>query len=159
MTKEQIKDFTLRTTQANRSGLVVIKFEILFAYLDDVCTAFQEDERDAFKNGVRHADAVLRSFQETLDFKYEISAGLYALYDFHRRQLAKVLIKHSLEPLEESRRMLQPLYKAFQKAAEEDDSPVLMQNTQQVYAGFTYGRNKLNESYDIESTVSRGFLA
>ncbi len=158
MTNEQKQDFTLRITQANRSGLVLIKFEILFVYFDDIHEAFQEDNREKLKAAIRHADAVLKSFQETLDFKYELSAQLYALYDFHRRQLAKIMIKRSLAPLEETRKMLRQTYEAFQKAASQDTSPVLMQNAQQVYAGYTYGKNKLNECYDLKSSISRGFL-
>ncbi len=157
MTNEQKQDFTLRITQANRSGLVLIKFEILFTYFDDISKAFQNHEWEKFKSSVRHADAVLKSFQEALDFKYELSKQLYALYDFHRRQLAKVLMKRSLKELEESRGMLQQMYEVFTKVAREDNSGPLMQNVQQVYAGYTYGKNKLNESYNVES--SRGFLA
>lgn len=158
MTNEQKQDFTLRISQANRSGLVLIKFEILFAYFDDICSAFEKDDREEVKTAVRHADAVLKSFQETLDFKYELAAQLYALYDFHRRQLAQIMIRRSLTPLEESRKMLEQTYEAFKKPASQDKSPVLMQNAQQVYAGYTYGKNKLNESYDFESSASRGFL-
>lgn len=157
MTNERRQEFTRRITQANRSGLVLIKFEMLFEYFDDICRAFQEDDKQEFTNGVHHADAVLKSFQETLDFKYEMSAQLFSLYDFHRRQLAKVLMKNSLEELEQSRKMLQQTYEAFKEAAKQDMSKPLMQNAQQVYAGYTYGKNDLNESYDIGS--SRGFLA
>ena len=149
MTKTQIQEFTRRITQANRSGLTLIKFEILFAYFDDISKAMTD--------GVHHADAVLKSFQETLDFKYEIAAQLYALYDFHRRQLSKVLIKNSSEGLEQSREMLLKTYQAFQEAAKQDTSGPLMRNAQQVYAGYTYGKHDLNESYGLHS--SRGFLA
>ena len=96
MTKEQKQDFTRRITQANRSGLVLIKFEMLFVYMDDMETAFHADDQQLLTNNVRYADAILKSFQETLDFKYEIAGQLYALYDFHRRQLARVLMRHSL---------------------------------------------------------------
>lgn len=157
MTKEQKQDFTRRITQANRSGLVLIKFEMLFVYLDDVCTAFQKDDQQSMTNGIHYADAILKSFQETLDFSYEIAGRLYALYDFHRRQLAKALMRHSLKELEQSRKMLQQLYEAFAESAKQDTSGPLMQNAQQVYAGYTYGKNDLNESYDIQA--SRGFLA
>ena len=157
MTSEKKQEYTRRITQANRSGLVLIKFEMLFDYFDDICRAFHENNQQAAANGVHYADAVLKSFQETLDFSYEISPRLYALYDFHRRQLAKVLMRHSLEELEQSRNMLQQTYEAFKKAAKQDKSGPLMKNAQQVYAGFTYGKNDLNESYDIGS--SRGFLA
>lgn len=157
MTNERKQEFTRKIAQANRSGLVLVKFEMLFAYFDDICEAFQDNDTQRMKIAVRQADAVLKSFQETLDFNYEISPRLYALYDFHRRQLAKVLMRHSLEELEQSRNMLQQTYKSFQEAAKQDASKPLMQNTQQVYAGYTYGKNDLNESYDMGT--SRGFLA
>lgn len=157
MTKERKQEFTRRITQANRSGLVLIKFEMLFDYFDDICRAFAEKNEQEVKNGVRHADAVLKSFQETLDFQYGMSAQLFSLYDFHRRQLAKVFIRNSLEDLEQSRNMLQKTYEAFREAAKQDKSGPLMRNAQQVYAGYTYGRHDLNESYDTGS--SRGFLA
>lgn len=157
MTKEQIQNFTRKITQANRSGLVLIKFEILFVYFDDIVKAFTQNNRETMKDAVRHADAVLKSFQDTLDFKYEIAPQLYALYDFHRRQLAKVLIRHSLTELEQSRQLLQQIYSSFQEAAKQDPSGPLMQNTQQVYAGYTYGRNDVNESCQLDT--SRGFFA
>lgn len=152
-----MQEYTRRITQANRSGLVLIKFEMFFTYLDDACAAFREEDNENFKASVRHADAVLRSFQETLDFSYKVSEPLYALYDFHRRQLAKAMLRHSLEEIESSREMLRAMYEAFCGVAKQDTSGPLMQNAQQVYAGYTYGKNDLNESYDIES--SRGFLA
>lgn len=156
MTGEQIQDFTRKVAQANRSGLVVIKFEMLFAYFDDIESAFGKD-KEALKHAVRNADAVLKSFQSTLDFKYELSGQLYALYDFHRRQLAKVLMRNSLEDLHQSRKLLEPLYEAFKEAAKQDTSAPLMQNAQQVYAGYTYGRHDVNENCHVDS--SRGFFA
>lgn len=156
MTKEQMQDFTRRVTQANRSGLLLIKFEMLFAYFDDIESAFGND-KEVLKHAVRNADAVLKSFENTLDFKYEISAQLYALYDFHRRQLAKVLMRNSLEDLSRSREMLESLYDSFKEAAKQDTSAPLMQNAQQVYAGYTYGKHDVNENCQIDS--SRGFFA
>lgn len=157
MTKAQKQEFTRRISQANRSGLVLIKFEMLFAYFDDIQAAFEQGSQEGLVDGVRHADAVLKSFQGTLDFSYPVAPQLYSLYDFHRRQLAKVLMKHSLDELGPCREMLFQTYTAFQKAAQQDTSKPLMQNVQQVYAGYTYGKKDLNESYDIGS--SRGFLA
>ena len=77
MTNERIQEFTRRITQANRSGLTLIKFEILFAYFDDICKAFEEHDREGISKAVHLADEVLKSFQETLDFSYEISPRLY----------------------------------------------------------------------------------
>ena len=62
MTSEQKRDFTRRVTNANRSGLMLIKFEILFVYMEDACAAFAADDSEGFKAAVRSADNVLKSF-------------------------------------------------------------------------------------------------
>ena len=158
MTSEQKRDFTRRVANANRSGLMLIKFEILFVYMEDACAAFAADDSEGFKAAVRSADNVLKSFEETLDFTYEMSGRLYALYDFHRRQLAKALMRHSTEEIEESRRLLKQMYETFSEVAKQDQSAPLMRHAQQVYAGMTYGKGDLNENIDI-TEPSRGFLA
>ena len=66
-------------------------------------------------------------------------------------------MRHSLDELHHSRKMLQSTYEGFKQAAKQDQSKPLMQNAQQVYAGYTYGKNDINESYEIGA--SRGFLA
>ncbi|OYO98714.1 flagellar protein FliS, partial [Lachnotalea glycerini] len=45
---------------------------------------------------------------------------------------------------------------AFTEVAKKDDSPVLMGNTQQVYAGLTYGKGSLTESFSNQGS-NRGF--
>ena len=50
MEKEQILDFTRRISQSNRSGLTVINYEIIFAYLDDAKKAYQEEKWEEFQN-------------------------------------------------------------------------------------------------------------
>ena len=44
------------------------------------------------------------------------------------------------------------------EVAKQDTSEPLMHNTQQVYAGMTYGKEQLNENFQ-ESDTSRGFFA
>lgn len=156
MTNEKKQEFTRRITQANRSELVLIKFEILFTYLDDARKGHTEGDYNGFKQAVHYADDVLRSFEQTLNFEYELSGSLYSIYDFHRRQLSKAILHNSTEELVQSREMLEQIYTAFQTVAKTDHSKPLMQNVQQVYAGYTYGKDDLNESYDTDS--SRGFL-
>ena len=150
MTDEQKKDFTRRITQANRGELVVIKYEILFAYFQDARTAHEAGNHEQFKQAVRQASVVLKDFEDTLDFKYEISSQLYAIYDYHCRQLSKAILHKSVVEIDQAEEMLRQLYEAFKEAAKTDSSAPLMQNTQQVYAGYTYGKNNLNETYDTQ---------
>ena len=52
---------------------------------------------------------------------------------------------------------MKKLYDGFVHAAGQDHSEPLMKNTQQVYAGYTYGRDNLVETCQ-DSDSSRGFL-
>jgi len=51
------------------------------------------------------------------------------------------------------------LYDAFSQIAKEDTSEPIMKNTETVYAGYTYGKNSLNEAAFDGTQSSRGFLA
>ena len=52
---------------------------------------------------------------------------------------------------------MRKLYVSFEKVAENDTSAPIMKNTQQVYAGYTYGRDDVVENCQ-ELNKSRGFL-
>jgi flagellar protein FliS len=161
MTDEKKREFTRRLSQCNKSEMIVIQYEIFFAYLDDACDSF-ELGGEPFKAAISHADAVLERLQGSLDFKYDLAKQLYPLYNYCRRQLAMARATHKKKPLSNARNVMNKLYEAFAQIAREDQSPPIMQNTQAVYAGYTYGRNALNEAVmdgvDI-NTQSRGFLA
>ena len=157
MTKEQIQQFTLRITQSNRSGIIVVMFEALEVYLKEI--GENKDNYEAFKTSVRNAQNVIYGLSDALDFKYEISQGLYEIYDFLIRALEMVIIKKDTTEFPRLLKIVTSMRETFEKVHEQDESPVLMQNTQQVYAGLTYGRDSLNEtSGSNEGSGGRGYL-
>ena len=147
MKKEQIVDFTRRISQANRSGLVVVMYDIFFTYLDDARAAYDAADWDAYKEALRRA-------QRAID---DMAKNLYSIYVFCRDSIAKSLYKRDLADAEDACRLMKKLYDGFLHAAEQDHSEPLMKNTQQVYAGYTYGRDNLVETCQ-DSDSSRGFL-
>lgn len=44
MKKEQIMDFTRRISQSNRGGLVIVIYDIFFAYMEDTKEAHDNGE-------------------------------------------------------------------------------------------------------------------
>jgi flagellar protein FliS len=58
----------------------------------------------------------------------------------------------------DAERVMRGLYTSFEEVAKRDKSEPLMHNTQQVFAGMTYGRTSLNENLS-EADSNRGFLA
>lgn len=157
MDKELMHDFTRRLSQCNKGEMIVITYEICFAYLDDAKQAYDADNHGEFKQGILRSQRVLRQLMGALDFKYQISGNLYQLYRYCSMQLSKTLYKNTLSGVEETEKVLRPLYNSFAEAAKQDHSEPLMRNIQQVYAGMTYGKGELTENY-LENDIHRGFL-
>ena len=155
---DQLKqDFTRRLSQCNSGEMIVIMYEILFAYMEDAKKAHSEDRHEEMKAAVRKTQNVLDELISSLDFTYDLSANLYALYIFCKNELARTMYQNRMDGLEEAEKILRRLYGSFVEAAKQDTSGPIMQNTQQVYAGMTYAKGALNENFvDVDS--QRGFF-
>lgn len=158
MNNERRKDFTRRLSQCNSGEMIVIIYDILFVYLDDAKAAYEEGDREAMKTALRKAQSVLDRLTGSLNFAYDVSRQLYAIYMFCKSEIARTMYQNSMDGCDEARKLLKRLYSSFVEAARQDESRPLMANTQQVYAGMTYGRTALNESY-IDMSYQRGFSA
>lgn len=157
MENSRKQEFTRRLCQCNRGELITIMYDIIFAYLDDAKEAKACGEYDKYKAAVRNAQNFVGSLKTSLDFKYEISRQLYPLYVYCGNCLEKSVYQNRTDGITDAEKVLKKLYAAFCEAAKTDTSEPLMRNTQQVYAGITYGKNVLNENF-IEDD-HRGFFA
>ena len=158
MTKEMKQQFTLKITQANKSQLVVILYEMLLAYLDEADEAHDKGERAGFRDGIRKARGCLKELMASLHFEYEPGQQLLQLYLYANRELARADIHNSKEELSHVRKVMVKLHEAYETVSREDTTAPVMANTQTVYAGLTYGRNNLTENLTDQGS-SRGFRA
>ena len=158
MTQEKKQEFTRRLSNCNRGQMIVIMYDILFAYLDDGIQAKEDNDYKLFKRAVINARQVVGRLMEDLDFSYQISGDLYAEYRFVDQLLAMAVCKNDAQNLEDAQRVLKNLCDAFKEAAQQDTSEPLMQHTQHVVAGMTYQKGSLTENLQ-DSESFRGFLA
>jgi len=156
MQKEQIQEFTSKITLSNRTGLTVVTYEILFAYLADAKSALKEERFEDYKQAIRQAQKCISELMVTLNFSYELAAELYRVYAYGKELLAKAMYKRSEAEIDECESLMRMLHTSFVEVAKTDDSAPLMRNTEQVYAGYTYGRSDVNSSSD--ANPSRGFF-
>ena len=156
MNNELKQDFTRRLSQCNQGGMIVIIYDIFFAYIDDAKKAWENSEREEFKTAIRNVQRTLDELMQALDMSYEIARTLYPLYVYCKELFAKTLYENRLERFEEAESIMKKLYSSFVKVAELDTSEPIMSNTQQVYAGMTYGKNSLNEN--LINDNNRGFF-
>lgn len=158
MTKECKQQFTLRITQANKTELIVILYEMILEYLNEAKEELAAGQVLAYREALRKVRGCLRELNLSLNLDYELAARLLSLYMYCNRELTKADIRKEEEPLEHVRMVIEKLLEAYRELAKQDTSAPVMQNSQTVYAGLTYDKNKLSENMADQGT-NRGFRA
>ena len=156
MTGEKKQMFTRRITQANRTQLVVVSYDIFLEYLDDAANAHNDGNTEEFTRSIQMARECILQMRSALDFQYELSKNLFSLYNFADRELAGDMFGNKADNLDALRQMFKKLRDAYDTVSKDDTSEPLMDNIQDVYAGSTYGRNDINENL-IDYGEERGF--
>ena len=120
--------FTRRLSQCNKGEMVVIMYEICFAYMDDVKKAYEEDRHGDFLESLRKVTRTIDELVNALDHQYDLSHQLYRLYQFCKREIARCTYENQVEGLLEAEKILTRLYKSFVEVAKKDelDSEYLM---------------------------------
>lgn len=158
MTREYKQQFTLRITQANKTELIVILYEIVLAYMEDAEAALEEGKITEFREALRKVRSCFGELIASLNLDYELAARLLSLYLYCNRELTKADIRKEREPLLHMRSVISKLLEAYRELAGQDTSGPVMQNSQTVYAGLTYGKNSLAENLTDQGS-NRGFRA
>ena len=78
------------------------------------------------------------------------------LYMWIDKQAAEVMYSGDLSVIAHIKLLIEKLKKGFEEVAKQDNSPAVMEHTETIYAGLTYGKDSLNETVDI-GNEKRGF--
>lgn len=153
----QKQEFTRRISNSNRGQMIVVIYDIFFAYAKEAEQCYEKGEHEAFLEALRKSMEAVIQLRDGLNFKYEISRELYPLYQFAVKQLSTCFYKNNTEGLVAAQKVLKNLYLGFVEAAKQDTSEPLMKHTQQIVAGMTYQKGNLTETIQ-NADNTRGFL-
>lgn len=156
MTKELKQEYTLRISQANKTQLITILYEMVLLYIDEAEEALDADNRMEYKSAIRKIRGCMNELTASLNFDYELAQNFLQLYLYVNRELVKASSHNDRENLEHVRQVIDQLHKAYEQIETQDTSGPVMGNTQTVYAGLTYGRNTLTENI-ADPSANRGF--
>lgn len=145
MTDELKQQFTLRISRANSTELVVILYEMTLVYLDE-CEAWIDKDLSEFKRAIQKARGCLNELLESINYEYEPAINIRKLMFFCIRRLANAEVTCKAEPLEDIKKVVIPLKDAFAKITPQNPGGSVMGNSQDIYVGLTYGKNKLTEN-------------
>lgn len=158
MTKERKQEYTLRISQANKTQLVVIIYEMLLDYLADAQDAHRRQDEESFEGSIRKAGNCIRELTASLHMEYVPAGNLFGLYVYANKELSKALLHNSTEEICHVENIMKKLRDAYATISKEDTSAPVMENTQSIYAGLTYGKHQLMESLSNEGHL-RGVRA
>lgn len=156
MTKELKQEFTLRITQANKTQLVTILYEMALLYVKEAKEALDQGNREECRAAVRKIRGCMDELTASLHLEYELAQNLLQLYLFVDKELAQTTLHFRKENLEHVEFIIQKLHASYKQIEKQDTSGPVMGNAQSVYAGLTYGRNNLTENI-TDPAANRGF--
>ena len=160
MKAESVKIFTRRITSANKSEIIVIIYDIIEENLALAKKALAEGDRETYRNEIKQAISFVKELLVSLDMNYEVSKNLASLYIYVSRCLNFALVSGKKEEIEAAGKVLRKLGESFREVAKTDRSEPVMGNTQQIYAGITYGKGlSLDETLVNPNSEGRGFRA
>ncbi len=157
MTDDLIQKFSRRITQANKTELTVILYEMTIVYVQDAKMALLSQNIEQYRKEIKRAKRCMEELLNSLHIEYAIARNIMQLYRYVNRELQKADVWCTEESLDHVLLVIQNLHDAYIEISKKDTSDAIMSNTQSIYAGFTYNKNNLNENL-MNNTANRGFL-
>ncbi len=159
MTKEQINTYTMRITQSNASSLAVVLYDMILDCIEESEARDQAGDAAMFEHSLQQAKGFLHELMAMSKMDSQVACDVMSLYLFVDKQLLMSVVKRKPVHLTESKRILTKLRSSFLEISRTDNDSPIMENTQQVYAGLTYGKGYLNESCNPLEGRKRGLQA
>ena len=158
MNDAQKKEFTYRITHANKTQMITILYDMTIKYLEDSINSIELGDYNAMskdlKNGIKCIDELIRS----VNLEIPLGRDFMQIYLFCKRNLIHAEVSKDKLLVEEVMSLFMKLEKAYLKLEVMDISKPVLRNSQDVYAGLTYGKNNLVETV-TNPEANRGFMA
>lgn len=159
MKKEKIQSYSARVTQANRTELLVIMYEIIQDELNTALDCYEESDMEGFDTALRSGQKFLGELMGTLNYEYALSYQLMSLYKFINKTIIEARLGKRADYIIECIGIVENIKNGFEEIVTEDTSGPLMENVQKLYAGLTYGKDSLNEISVNVNSGKRGLYA
>ena len=113
MDRNRQKDFARRISQANRTGLVVITYDIITEELECAKDAFSKENTADARAALKSAQRFLAELMSVLDYKYALAAELLRLYEYVQRILVSSDVGGEDRGLDSAMNVIRGLRKGF----------------------------------------------
>ena len=101
---------------ASKEELTLMLYEGALKFINQAIDAAEKKDVQKANDMIMRVEDIIREFQITLDFKYEISNQLNSLYDYMHRRLVEANMQKNIEIMEEVRDMLREFRDMWKEA-------------------------------------------
>lgn len=155
MRDERKKEFVLRISQANNVEMILIEYEMVLEYINEAKE--NKENSSLFDTNVDMAGKCVNELLANLHYEYEPALALKNLYLYMKSRLRDARYNKDIEALDEVAGYIKKLHASYNEVKDSDKSKPIMENTQTVVAGMTYGKNQTLEI--LSGNDNRGFFA
>lgn len=137
---------------ASQGELLCITYKLFMDHMKKAMDKTGIDKEKHVETGIE----IIKHLAENLNFEVAISSELFQIYVYVQKLL--INYKYEKDNLKEAYNLIQIIYKGYEVIVEQEVSrKPAMQNTENIYAGITYGKGTLNEM--TMPNTNRGFKA
>lgn len=158
MKEESKKAYVARVAQANPSQLISLIYEMMEECLTDTEEAIKQGNIGDYQKNMVQFRGFINELMGSLNYEYPISFDLRKIYVWMDKIAVEVLIQKENQKLTHLKDLVAKLKTGFDQVALQDERPAVMEHTQTIYAGLTYGKASLNETMEL-GNENRGFRA
>ena len=111
------QEFTRRLSQCNSGEMIIIMYDIVFAYMEEAKSAHAMNSYEEYKMAIKKSQGAIDTLIGALDLKYDIAKDLHKLYVYAKNCLAKAIYQNRTDGWIEAEQILKRLYTSFGEAA------------------------------------------
>lgn len=158
MTQEKKQEYTLRITQANKTQMITILYEMVIDYISEARDLIARGQKEEASVKLGYAQNCIDELIRSVNLSMELGRMLHKIYIFSKKELTIAGVNYSQSRIKRVEKNFRSLHTAYKELESYDKSGPTMGNTQSVYAGLTYGKYSLNEDV-AASSYNRGLMA
>ena len=146
MTTEEMNVYKLRITQAGIAELTLIMLEMEMQWIDEAVLAYDGGKTEEFLDCVDKAQGTQVELMNVLNMENPVAVDMFSVFAYINKLSIQSKIKKEPQELSRCREMLGKFYQSLQVIAGSDTAGPVMEQSEKVYAGLTYGTHGLVES-------------
>lgn len=146
MTEEQMNVYKMRISQAGIAEMTTIMLEMEIQWIRDAVVAYDGNDKEEFVRCTGKAQSVQVELMNVMNMENPVAVDVYSVFAYINKQLIHSKIKRQPLEFERLAALLEQYHTSFENLVKTDQAGPVMQQSEKVYAGLTYGAGGLVES-------------